>query len=663
MQALALLSCLVSIAPGQAPPITSASILAETSDLSRLTKRPNPYYTTAQASSYDRKSVKPGTSDWFANGDAGQFIRVEERDGRKERVMADLTGPGAVVRIWSANPGGVLRFYFDGAADPQVTIPTADLFKGKLASLGAPFSYEASKGWDFYYPLPYAKSLKITVDDSDGDKSRSMYYHVGYRTYEPGTAVTTFDPQSIDDKANEKYAAQITNPYVPGYVKDLKRIQVGAGKTNTARLPDGPRAVTYLYVVLNPQKLPKGAGFDDPNQVYNQLRTVILEANFDGQECIRVPLGDFFGAAPGIHPFRCFPMQVGVDGGMICRFVMPYAKTALIRFRNVGKASAQIGYFVETFRYPWDDSSYHFMAQWTGEHGRTRPIRDMNFLTTAGEGVFVGDNLHVSNPSPAWWGEGDEKIYVDGETFPSTFGTGTEDYYGYAWSSNQPFVEPFHAQPFSESPGNFGNSFVERFHIMDPIHFRKSFRFDLEMWHWADVLATYVHTAYWYEKPDGSSPAKIDPKLLTIYELKPPAPIKGALEGEALKILARSAGKTESQTGFWDTSGQSQLWWTGAAPGDRLTLEVPVAKGGRYRVSGHFCFAKDYGVAKLTLGGKTLKTVDFYSPDLTWKTLDFGLVDLPEGTAPLIVEIVGTNPAANPKSYMFGLDYLKLDSK
>ena len=45
-----------------------------------------------------------------------------------------------------------------------------------------------------------------------------------------------------------------------------------------------------------------------------------------------------------------------------------------------------------------------------------------------------------------WWGEGDQKIFVDGESFPSTFGTGTEDDYGYAYGSNRPFAGPYHAQ-------------------------------------------------------------------------------------------------------------------------------------------------------------------------------------------------------------------------
>ena len=58
---------------------------------------------------------------------------------------------------------------------------------------------------------------------------------------------------------------------------------------------------------------------------------------------------------------------------------------------------------------------------------------DWPFLKTEGAGRFVGLMLHVWNPRGAWWGEGDEKFFVDGEKFPSTIGTGSEDYFGYAW--------------------------------------------------------------------------------------------------------------------------------------------------------------------------------------------------------------------------------------
>ena len=68
--------------------------------------------------------------------------------------------------------------------------------------------------------------------------------------------------------------------------------------------------------------------------------------------------------------------------------------------------------------------------------------------------MYVGDCLTLFNTVYAWRGEGDEKIYVDGESFPSHFGTGTEDYYGYAWCRPERFTgHPFIAQP--DGSGNF----------------------------------------------------------------------------------------------------------------------------------------------------------------------------------------------------------------
>ena len=76
-----------------------------------------------------------------------------------------------------------------------------------------------------------------------------------------------------------------------------------------------------------------------------------------------------------------------------------------------------------------------------------------------------------------WWGEGDEKFYVDGEKFPSTFGTGTEDWVGYAWSAEPAFPlfdSGFASQPFTPIDGN-GHTIISRFHVSDNIPFQKSF--------------------------------------------------------------------------------------------------------------------------------------------------------------------------------------------
>ncbi|HVL40471.1 MAG TPA: hypothetical protein VM328_13860, partial [Fimbriimonadaceae bacterium] len=156
-------------------PVSIQSLLPQMLDLDRLMIAPNPRYKTEQASSYDRASKSP-TEDWFANGDAGKFLRTERREGRAEYVMADLRGPGAVVRIWSANPAGVIRFYFDGEAGPRLEAKMADLLTGKVPPFEAPFAYGAAQGTNLYFPIPYSRGLKITVDNSDNDRARALYY-------------------------------------------------------------------------------------------------------------------------------------------------------------------------------------------------------------------------------------------------------------------------------------------------------------------------------------------------------------------------------------------------------------------------------------------------------------------------------------------------------
>jgi hypothetical protein len=111
-----------------------------------------------------------------------------------------------------------------------------------------------------------------------------------------------------------------------------------------------------------------------------------------------------------------------------------------------------------------------------------------------------------------WWGEGDEKFFVDGEVFPSTFGTGSEDYVGYAWAAEPPFPtfdSPYACQPFVALDGN-GHTSVSRFHICDDVPFQTRFEGYIEkykgnMWEGGN-LCLYAATAYWYQKPGGNDP-------------------------------------------------------------------------------------------------------------------------------------------------------------
>jgi hypothetical protein len=148
---------------------------------------------------------------------------------------------------------------------------------------------------------------------------------------------------------------------------------------------------------------------------------------------------------------------------------------------------------------------------------------DWPMLVTKGEGRFCGVTIHVWNywkkplAQPKfwwygqwnqktinwWWGEGDEKFYVDGEKFPSTFGTGSEDYVGYAWSAEAPFPmfeSPFASQPHVPIDSN-GHTSINRFHIADNVPFRKSFTAVIERFKTQVDECETDYVAYFYLRP------------------------------------------------------------------------------------------------------------------------------------------------------------------
>jgi putative heme-binding domain-containing protein len=152
-------------------------------------------------------------------------------------------------------------------------------------------------------------------------------------------------------------------------------------------------------------------------------------------------------------------------------------------------------------------------------------------------------------------------------------------------------------------------------------------------------------------------PAPIDPKT---------GKVPGAIEGEAAKIIEKTGGTAASQnmSGFpaskW--SGNDQLWWTSAKPGDKLSLEVPVEGDGNYDVEFVMTKARDYGIVKVSIDDTVLDPgVDLYNnPEVTTTgVLSFSKIALKKGSSKLTLEITGANPQA-VKGYMVAIDYIRL---
>jgi len=484
--------------PGE---ISSRSLLRELVDLGALARLPEPPYEARFASSYDRRSVTPNDSEgWFANDDwasaeRANYLRVEQKAGRTEYVLFDAKGPGAVVRLWSASPAGTLRFYFDGSERAELEEPFDELLSGR-GSLPEPFAYVAAKGRNSYFPLAFRKSLKITTDSlvsrsSKGTPRDKLYYQVQYRAYPEALAerVRTFAKEELAFVSADPRAARVFEEPWKAYEASPRasRHQFSAteGGLQVSLETAGGAAVRELVVIV--------AQASDA-----ALRRARLRASFDGEKTIDVPLGDFFGAAPGVSPYDTLPFTVRADGSFTCRFAMPFRERAVLEVVGSPGASAELILEPE----PWSERSLYFHARSRPPASvQSQPPRDLPMLKLEGQGVYVGDAFNIDNPAQRWWGEGDDKIYVDGEEFPRCFGTGTEDYYGYAWSTTEVFSRALHAQPRTSGPDFFGQISNNRFRTLDAIPFQRAFRFDLELWHWESARVRWDATTYFYARP------------------------------------------------------------------------------------------------------------------------------------------------------------------
>jgi hypothetical protein len=505
--------------------------------------------------------------NWFANGDCGQHLRKETRNGADEWVLAEMDGPGAIVRFWSANPNdaGVCRIYLDGAEKPAVEMPMTDLMGGETFPFVKPLAHTLSRGWNSYLPIPYAKHCKITAS------KQNFYYQVNYRTYAPGTLVQTFSLDIADglrDLVNQT-AKALTEPLkaAPLPQKDVQETAYSQtvapdGRVELASL-QGASAIYRLTVKVSEAK-----------DVAKALRACLFEITFDGQEqpAVTAPLGDFFGTAPGINSFQSLPCGVEADGTLVANWVMPFEKTAVVRLTNHSTEAVRVEGKVIAAKRAWTPDSLYFHAGWRQELDiPTRPRQDWAYVAVEGKGRFVGDMLHVANPVTDWWGEGDEKIYVDGEKFPSHFGTGTEDYYGYAWCDPTPFTNAYHNQPRCDGPQNYGHTCVSRYHILDNIPFTTSLKFDMEVWHWADCKVSMAATSFWYAGAGAKDSLNApEAKDLVVKAIPEKLKVPGAIEGEELRRIEVGGGKVETQTGtVGNWSSFAQMWWVEGQPGSR----------------------------------------------------------------------------------------------
>jgi len=675
----AALASIFQLSQGQT--ITTASLIDELTDLKILAEYPNPGYRSVQFSSYDRRTISPDKPGWFANDDGfgGEsipgFLEVVKKPDSKgigEYLICDVKGPGAIVRLWTAQIAGDLTVWLDQDKNPVYNGPAEPFF---LHTYEAFLKEEVRKSWTgtinqnmaSYYPIPYSRGCRMVWK---GNLSDLHFYHVQMRLYDQGARVKTFtinDIRENQDKLNHS-AAVLAEPF-----KYLDTVLFNAAY-ETVWLKPGEKKL--VKSVTGSAAIKRLAVYVSARDVDRALRQTILEIRFDGSPWgqVQSPVGDFFGAAPGINPYESLPFTVLGDGRMVCRYFMPFKDSAQVMLENMGDQEVTLVTKIVTEPYKWSEgSSMHFRARWRVDHellSDPRQVKDIPYLLIRGKGRMVGAACFLMNPTSVpssagnWWGEGDEKIFIDDNLKPSFIGTGSEDYYNYAWSSEELFDYGYCGQPRNDGPANRGFVTNYRWHILDNIPFEKNFDFFMELnSHRAVEHFSYARMIYTYAVP-GAYDDHLTITKSGVRHLELPADWWPVADGAARNsifyqvedVLSAPRNIELVKNPMW--SATQMVLWKPVSMSESLNILLPATKTGKFRINMTVARTSGGGKMVILLDNKLIKfngseIVDVSTPfQSVARNIASENIEITEGVHILTIRPTGDNPLP------IGLDFI-----
>jgi hypothetical protein len=285
-------------------------------------------------------------------------------------------------------------------------------------------------------------------------------------------------------------------------------IVIEPGKTAVLAEIDGPGAIHHIWTTIAAEPF------------YG--RKIVLRLYWDNERSpsVEAPIGDFFGVGHGLNRnFVSLPIACSSEGrARNCYWYMPFRRSCRVTATNEGTRAVDAFYYYIDYREVGDlpEDTPYFHAQYRQDFP---PDEDRNYLLLAAEGSghYVGCNLSVLQRAMGWWGEGDDVIKVDGETRPSLHGTGSEDYFSDAWGMREG-QSLFYGCPLQEEDFQAGSkATVYRFHIPDPVPFKRSIQVTIEHGHGNDRKDFLSCVAYWYQ----TEPHRTFPRLAPVKERLP----------------------------------------------------------------------------------------------------------------------------------------------
>jgi hypothetical protein len=428
---------------------------------------------------------------------------------------------------------------------------------------------------------------------------------------------------------------------------------IAPGATLTIADLEGPGQVTHFWNTIASQE-----------RGYSKL--LILRMYWDGEEqpSVETPVGDFFGIGHGVdQPFQSLPVTVSADGrARNCYWPMPFRKSAKITVTNEGRKRVDAFYYYVDWqklpKMPRGTAYFHAMyrQEFPAKSGVNYLLADIE-----GRGHYIGTVLSVRQRTASWWGEGDDFFFIDGAMEPQLRGTGSEDYLCDAWGL-RPMATPYYGAPLMQGYDAFALTSAYRWHIPDPVHFRKSLRVEIE--HkgvtfnedgsiksgFEERPDDFSSVAFWYQV----EPHKPFPAMPLGYE-RLYVDYSKTIEAESLLpgVTSTSIQPTLQEGAHW--SGGGQLFWTEHQPEQSVVIPFDLGEAATYDLMLILTHSFNYGVFEFVLDGKPLgPPLDLYNSAVTMKEHLFPRLELAAGRHELTVRNKGKHP--DSKGYFMGLD-------
>ncbi len=488
---------------------TYADICRRLHDLSLLAQAPADSGGSFEFTSYDRKSRYDAATDtyvdWDANWDIGGSLRPSERENGI--VVAEMEGPGYINRIWTTDDCTrnhvTIAIFIDGSSQPLLCMPFVDLF---TAANGLTeyenLIYGHDKIFDSYIPITYRTSCRVELWDT-----KECFYHIGYTTLPAGSTVESFvyplnDAEKVAlAEANERLGRRIVPDGMAAY-------SLPGGESITLLDTTGAGAISGLYMKLQ--------AFSEERIAV--MRNLNLKVYWDASEAaaVDVSVGDFFNTPTGALTSGGYPLGVTADGLLYAEWYMPFASGAKLQLVNHGSETVVIEFGVRLSALSDEEAAgqLRFLCTWNQPSSVGMIALDRLYGTLRGVGRLVGVGMHnYCFDDNMWWGEGDEKFYIDGEKFPSWFGTGSEDYFGFSYASAVLFNKPYHTQSVVGALDDArvaadrcamslmsGNKVLSRYHISDSVVFRESLKVTFEAY--TENACAQSACLYYYVRPE-----------------------------------------------------------------------------------------------------------------------------------------------------------------